>query len=568
MNRLGLRTKLAVGFGLLLSMLVLLGGVGYYSLLRITAATEDANGFLNRKQQCTFTEVLVRKQIQAANDHTFNGDAASLQRYSEAKRDVETGMSDLGKTLVSEKAKALLAKLQESVQQISSLTDQQIELRRQSRNYEATDMAFGPKEEQAIKAMSDDALQLENWEDTLAKSALVVEHETQARTNLMMLSLVVCGLLAGIAIATVIAHSITLGMSRMLKMIQLIASKDLAQPDLDVACRDEVGQAELALNGMKNSLGELINSIASTAEQVASASQEISSSAAQSAENARVQSDQTQQVVAAMQEMASKVEQVQASSSTASDSSQKAAQAAQRGGQVVEEALATIRSVADSSKGVAASIQTLGASSERISHIVGVIDDIADQTNLLALNAAIEAARAGEQGRGFAVVSDEVRKLAERTTQATKEIASTVEAIQTETRNAIHAMEQGTRDVTAGVEKTSASGAALQEIIEMSTVVGDVISEITSAASQQSNATQQVNQAMTQISSLVQESSVAANHTASACTNLSNLALDLQGLVNQFTVNSGTSEHSEFASETLGPPNVRSPKTFAAAGGG
>jgi methyl-accepting chemotaxis protein len=333
-------------------------------------------------------------------------------------------------------------------------------------------------------------------------------------------------------------RSITQGMSRMLGMIREIAANNLTQDDIVVHTTDEVGQAESALNGMKNNLRELINSIAATAEQVASATQQMSASAAQSAENTRVQSEQTQQVVAAMQEMAGKVQEVLSSSTTASTSSQRAADAAHRGGQVVEEALATIRSIADSSKGVAASITTLGSSSERISKIVGVIDDIADQTNLLALNAAIEAARAGEQGRGFAVVSDEVRKLAERTTKATKEIAATVESIQSETSNAVRAMDQGTRDVTAGVEKTSASGAALQEIITMSSKVGEVISEITSAANQQSDATQQVNHSMSQISSLVEESALTASQMASSCTDLSNLALNLRNLVNQFKLDS------------------------------
>jgi methyl-accepting chemotaxis protein len=570
MKRLGLRTKLATGFGLLLALLVLLGGVGYYSLLRITDATETANSCMTRKQRATLTEVDVHKQIQAANEYTFTGEAPSLQRYGQARQEVQRSLDELGKMLVADKDKLLLSKLLQSSQQITALTEKELAFRRANRNYEATDMAFGPKEQQAIQEVADDASQLEAWEDTQAQNALLAEHNAQAKANFVTIALVLSGFLAGIVIATFIARSITSGMSGMLGMIQEIASKNLGKADIAVKSRDEIGQAEAALNGMKNSLRELINSIAATAEQVASASQQISSSAEQSAENARVQSDQTQQVAGAMQEMASRVQQVLASSMTAADSSQRAAEAAHRGGQVVEEALATIRSIADSSKGVAASITTLGSSSLQISTIVGVIDDIADQTNLLALNAAIEAARAGEQGRGFAVVSDEVRKLAERTTQATKEIAATVEAIQTETGNAIHAMDQGTRDVTAGVEKTSASGEALQEIIQMSAKVGDVISEITAAANQQSDATQQVNTSMSQISQLVQESSTAANQTARACTNLSNLALDLSGLVNQFRLDSKDNDpdrhsfdESDFSSGRLLPP----PKASAAAAG-
>ena len=183
MNRLGLRAKLATGFGMLLALLVLLGGVSYYSLLRVTAATEEANSSLTRKQHAALTEVDVRKQIQAANEYTFTGEAPSLQRYSDARQEAQSSLDELDKMLIAEKDKALLAKLRQSVQQITSLTEQQLALRRANRNYEATDMAFGPKEQKAIKSVADDASLLEEWEDAQAQNALLAEHNAQAQAN-------------------------------------------------------------------------------------------------------------------------------------------------------------------------------------------------------------------------------------------------------------------------------------------------------------------------------------------------------------------------------------------------
>jgi methyl-accepting chemotaxis protein len=179
-------------------------------------------------------------------------------------------------------------------------------------------------------------------------------------------------------------------------------------------------------------------------------------------------------------------------------------------------------------------VQELGVSSDQIGEIIGVIDEIADQTNLLALNAAIEAARAGEQGRGFAVVADEVRKLAERTTKATKEIATMIKNIQVETRSAVEAMQAGTKQVEEGVESTTQAGTSLKEIIQVSEQVGEMITHIATAATQQSTATEQVNVNVENISKISQESAAGAQQSAKACHDLSGLALDLQNLVGQF----------------------------------
>jgi methyl-accepting chemotaxis protein len=540
MKAFGLRAKLALGFGTLLAMLILTAAVGYYSTGKVIAAAADVSVSLQRKEVATSIELGVRKQIRSASDYVINGDEGSLQQYGKDKEEVGQRLNELSKMLSTEKGKGLLAKMRQSTGAMSAITDQEISLRRANRSYEANDLATGPKAQTAMKSVVADCTELEAWEDKLGQDALVVERQTETRANTITLVLVGCGLFIGIVTAILIARSITGSLSSMLWMIQKVSSKDLAVEDVAVTSGDEIGEAEVALNSMKNTLREMVQGIATTAEHLASASEEISSGASQSAETARVQSDQTQQVATAMQEMSSTVQQVSEHSQKASDSSHKAAQAARVGGEVVEQTLSTMRNIAESSKTVASRIAELGKSSEQIGKIVAVIDDLADQTNLLALNAAIEAARAGEQGRGFAVVADEVRKLAERTTKATQGIGEMTESIQLETRNAVEAIELGSRDVETGVEKTTASGTALQQIIQMSEQVGDMISQIATAATEQSSATEQVSANVAQISSLTQGASSAAEQTAKACSELSTMALDLQNLVNQFKLGNGT----------------------------
>jgi CHASE3 domain sensor protein len=208
MNRLGLRMKLALGFGLLLTMLVALGGLTYYSGHIVKAATEEANGDQQKERNTILIDVALMKQIQAANEYVFNGDDASLKRYGEAKQNVEQKLAAIKKMSSAAKAQEIVSRFEASAKQVTDLTEQEIAFRQASRNYEATDMAFSPKEQQAIQQVEEVATELETWEEKQTESSMKAEHSTETKAKLATLGLVLGGLLVGAVAAFLIAGSI------------------------------------------------------------------------------------------------------------------------------------------------------------------------------------------------------------------------------------------------------------------------------------------------------------------------------------------------------------------------
>jgi len=299
---------------------------------------------------------------------------------------------------------------------------------------------------------------------------------------------------------------------------------------------DEVGaivnEFNTFLSGLQSMVGEVVGAI----DQLSSSSTQLKQAAETTRQAAVRQQTDTGQVATAMNEMAMAVQEVALNTSKAAEAADRASHASHHGKEVVGQATKTIQGLAKEVESAAQVIHKLAEDSATIGKVLDVIRGIAEQTNLLALNAAIEAARAGEQGRGFAVVADEVRILAGRTQESTRDIQGIIVALQGRAKEAVSVMNNGCAQAMASVEQTADADQALQSIIATVAQISDMNMQIASAAEQQSAVAEEVNRGIFTISELATETSNGAGETSASSEELTELALRLQQLTGRFKV--------------------------------
>ncbi len=370
-----------------------------------------------------------------------------------------------------------------------------------------------------------DTLQEENAkkaaEDYHKLEELKVENERRA----------VADLAASEAQKQYLAHSI----DTILQSIRRVADGDLTIR-IPVTSEDDIGKLAGSLNQTIETIETMFGRVADSANRTITAVRDISSATEGLANAAGQQSLQATQVASAVEEMSATIAETTQQTSVAAHEASLANDDAQNGNAAMSKMVENVRRVADVVIQAAEKISTLGKSSEQIGEIVQVIDEIADQTNLLALNAAIEAARAGEQGRGFAVVADEVRKLAERTQQATKEISSTIRIIQKETYEAVSSMQTGTKLVQDGEKTIEQTAAAFNAILERTERVSDVMSQLATASEEQSSTSDAMAQSVSVITGSIEESAQDVGNIAQSASGLQELADELRRLIGQFVI--------------------------------
>ncbi len=387
----------------------------------------------------------------------------------------------------------------------------------------------------AIDPVSSEFSELVDIQLKVAKQQYHASDLKYEQAKLISIVAIVLGVMLAAIIGLIIARSITLPLAVGVAAVNRLAQGDLTV-EIEVTGSDETAQLLAAMKKMTDSLRAMVHNLSGTSAQVASAASELRAISEGIATGAEEVAGQAGDVATAGEEMTATSNAIAQNCQMAADVAQQAYQTASNGAKVVERTVSAMGQIAAKVQESAKTIESLGTRSDQIGDIIGTIENIAAQTNLLALNAAIEAARAGEQGRGFAVVADEVRALAERTARSTKEIGEMIKAIQLETQGAVVLMEQGVVQVGAGTLEASRSGDALRDILEQVNAVSMQVSQIATAAEEQTVVTGEISGNMQQITDVVQQTSQGAHESAAAAVQLDASAEELQRLVRQFKV--------------------------------
>jgi len=372
-----------------------------------------------------------------------------------------------------------------------------------------------------------------NKDGAKTASALAGEEYSNASFGIILVSVVAA--LMTVLLAWLLTRSIVAPLNQAVEAAETIAGGNLTKA-IAVEGKDEPARLLGALSKMQGNLRKTIEQISGSATQLASAAEELSAVTEESSRGLQQQNNEIEQAATAVNEMTSAVEEVARNAVSTSEASQQSNQAAREGRDRVVQTVEAIQAMTQDVQSTSVLIEGLATQGRDIGQVLDVIRAIAEQTNLLALNAAIEAARAGEAGRGFAVVADEVRALAHRTQQSTKEIEQMVAGIQNGTGQAVQSMQQSNQRTQSTLETARAAGVALEQITHSINLINERNLVIASASEEQAQVSREVDRNLVNIRDLASQSAAGANQTSAASHELSRLAVDLNTMVARFVI--------------------------------
>ncbi|MCE0916095.1 methyl-accepting chemotaxis protein [Pseudomonas mosselii] len=539
LRRLNIAPRAGLGFGIMALLVVALGSFALQQMTSMRQQSEqvDNNWLPSVISVGRMTQDMLR--IRALTLRLLvNTDPAAQQqnraRIEEIKGGLSKAQNHYDGLIVLPEERTLFDRYQVLERQYMILQGQVVQLATDGHVQAAAALVNGEMNQLAdqMTATLNELIELNNHQ---ANSATDLAEAVYNGAKVWVGVLLVIALSLTVVLALALTRSIVRPLGQSLKVAETVATGDLT-PQITVQGDDEPARLLAALKSMQQSLRETIGRISDSASQLASASEELSAVTEDATRGLQQQSMEIEQAATAVNQMTAAVEEVASNAVATSEASRESDQIARRGREQVQATVTAIEALANGVAGNAEEVGQLAQQVHDISKVLDVIGSIAEQTNLLALNAAIEAARAGEAGRGFAVVADEVRALAHRTQSSTQEIEQMIVAIRSGAERAVQGMQHSDAQARSTLDGAHAAGQALEAIAAAIGQINERNLVIASASEQQAQVAREVDRNLTTIRDLAHQSSAGAEETSAASQALSRLAVDLNTLVQRFSV--------------------------------
>ena len=510
-------TRLAFGFGLILTGLVIVLIVGVWKMAQIHSSLNEIVNVNNVESKLALTMrvtvydrmIALRNLVLLTTDAEMAPEAQRVKdqekKYADNEQKLNQMFASLPQTTPEEKA--LMLKIKEQDTAAQPIIAKAAALGLANKNTEATDVLIKelrPIQKKWMGALSElIAVEEKQSEDAAAEAAA-----TYAAARTMMLAIGIVAILVGIAAGILITRRLLNQLGGEPDYAAAIAGRIAAGDlgtDVTVKANDRTSLM-FAMKSMRDNLANIVSQVRVGTDTIATASSQIASGNLDLSSRTEQQASSLEETASSMEELTSTVKQNADNARQANGLAMTASEVAKKGGAVVSQVVDTMGSINESSR--------------KIVDIIAVIDGIAFQTNILALNAAVEAARAGEQGRGFAVVASEVRNLAQRSAAAAKEIKTLIG--------------DSVEKVEIGAKLVDQAGATMNEIVESVKRVTDIMGEITAASQEQTSGIEQINQAITQMDEVTQQNAALVEEAAAAAESLQDQAANLSQVVSIF----------------------------------
>ena len=526
-----------LGFAMIGALMLFLGVFALNQMSKIRAAAEDItlSSVPSIRALDEFTQLTLRLRVlsyRLLTNRRPDAQQKTLETIEQRNQQIRTAQGIYEKLIDSSEERAAYDEYVRLLAQYHQIEER---MKSMSRANQVDELRELLNSELLSNAEQTNAV-LARLADINNKMALTTNQQAKDQYNLafgLVVGLLVIATTLTLLFAWLLTRSITLPIAQALDAAEEIAEGNLTRP-IKVDGHDEAGRLLAAMAKMQDKLRDTLQRIAGSATQLASAAEELNAVTDESARGLTQQNNEIEQAATAVNEMTSAVEEVARNAVSTSEASRNATTSAGDGRDLVQETVSAIERMSGDVQATATLIGDLANESRDIGKVLDVIRGLADQTNLLALNAAIEAARAGEAGRGFAVVADEVRALAHRTQQSTSEIERMIGSIQAGTEHAVDSMRNSTERAESTLNIAKGAGMSLDTINTAIVEINERNLVIASAAEEQAQVAREVDRNLVNIRDLSVQSATGAGQTSAASSELSRLAVDLNGMVGRF----------------------------------